>query len=82
MASSVLSALDRKDEASGSSLSEREREIVGYLADGDSSSEIARKLGISKKTVESHRQHIREKLGVVSSAEIIKYAIRIGLTSL
>jgi len=70
-------------EASGSaSLGPRELEIVQLLAEGHTSPAIARKLHISTRTVESHRRNIMKKLGVHSVAEITKYAVREGLTSM
>lgn len=53
-------------------LTNREREVVEYLAAGDSNKTIARKLAISEKTVQVHRQHAMEKLGVHSTAEIAR----------
>jgi len=63
-------------------LGPREREIVQLLAEGRSSPQIARELHISTRTVESHRRNIMKKLGVHSLAEITKYAVREGLTSI
>jgi DNA-binding NarL/FixJ family response regulator len=58
------------------SLSKREREIFPLLADGMGVKEIADKLSISHKTVESHKYNIMEKLGVSSTAELTKIAIK------
>ncbi len=63
-------------------LGPREREIVQLLAEGHTSPEIARRMHISTRTVETHRRNIMRKLDVHSVAEITKYAIREGLTSL
>jgi two-component system, NarL family, response regulator NreC len=63
-------------------LSAREREVLQLLAEGSSTAQIAECLGISVKTVETYRQHIIEKLDMRSIAELTKYAIREGLTSL
>jgi DNA-binding NarL/FixJ family response regulator len=63
-------------------LSAREREVLQLLAEGSSTAQIAERLGISVKTVETYRQHIIEKLDIRSIAELTKYAIREGLTSL
>lgn len=63
-------------------LSPREREIAQLLAEGRSTKEIAGQLFVSVKTVETHRQHIMEKLKIGSIAELTKYAIREGLTEL
>jgi two-component system nitrate/nitrite response regulator NarL len=57
-------------------LSQREREIFPLLADGMSVKEVAHKLCISTKTVESHKHNIMEKLGADSLAELTKIAIK------
>jgi DNA-binding NarL/FixJ family response regulator len=62
-------------------LSAREREVLQLLAEGATSKEIATRLGVATSTVESHRRQIAEKLGLRSVAELTKYAIREGLTS-
>jgi len=68
--------------AISSPLSVKEREVLQLLAEGRSTKEISEHLSISMKTVEKHRQHITEKLGIHSVAELTKYAIREGMTSL
>jgi len=65
-----------------SALSPREREVLQLLAEGKSTKEVAAVLCVSIKTVETHRQQIMGKLNIHSVAELIKYAIREGLTSL
>lgn len=62
-------------------LSEREKQVVRLVADGLSSREIADELGLSAKTVDTHRANIMEKLGIHSSAELVKYAIREGIST-
>ena len=57
-------------------LSPREREVLDLLIDGLSSREIGQELGISKKTVEVHRCHIREKLGIGSVAEMMRLVLK------
>ena len=64
-----------------SQLTEREREIVQLLAEGQSTKEIAERLCLSVKTVGTHREHLMAKLHVHSLAQLTKYAIREGLTS-
>jgi len=59
-----------------SRITDREREIVQLLAEGKSSKEIATILGISVRTVETHRAAIMKKLGLKSFSELIRYAIR------
>ena len=63
-------------------LTTREREVLQLLSEGKRTSQIADLLHISIKTVETHRQQIMHKLGMRSVAELTKYAIREGLTSL
>ena len=63
-------------------LGAREREIVQLLAEGHTSPDIARRMHISTRTVETHRRNIMKKLDLHSVAELTKYAIREGLTSL
>jgi len=63
-------------------LSYREREVLQLLAEGKSTKRIASSLHVSISTVESHRKQIMDKLNLHSIAELTKYAIREGLTSL
>src|SRR5262245_49055366 len=64
-------------EGSGSGLlTFREREIVQLLAGGSSNKEVAVSLGISVKTVETHRAKIMRKLGASSIVELVRYAVR------
>ncbi len=63
-------------------LSPKEREVLQLLAEGGSTKEIADRLKVSVKTVDTHRQHIMDKLGLRSIAELTKYAIREGLTTI
>lgn len=65
-----------------SSLSRREQEVVQMIADGRNTKEIAFTLGCSVKTVEVHRMNIMKKLDLYSIAELTKYALREGLTSI
>jgi DNA-binding NarL/FixJ family response regulator len=63
-------------------LSAREREVLQLLAEGLATKEIAARLNLSAKTVESHRKAVMDKLEIRSIAELTKYAIREGLTRL
>jgi DNA-binding NarL/FixJ family response regulator len=63
-------------------LSVREREILQLVAEGMGNQGIAGKLTLSVKTVEAHKAHISQKLGVRGRTELIKYAIRKGLIDL
>lgn len=56
-------------------LTQREREILDFVAEGHSTKEIARTLDLSPRTVETHRAHISEKLGAGSVAEMVRFAL-------
>ena len=60
-------------------LTPRELEVVKLVAEGYTTDEIAKELVVSKKTVEHHRSHILEKLGMRDRVELTRYAIRRGL---
>ena len=60
-------------------LTSREQEIMVLLAEGYSAKEAAAKLFISPKTVENHRTNIMNKLGLHSTLELVRYAVRLGL---
>ena len=70
------------DASAFSVLSPREREILQLYAEGKISREIAETLHISLKTVEAYRRQIMDKMDFKSFADLIKYAIREGLTTL
>jgi len=63
-------------------LTAREREVLQLMAEGKTTNQIAYRLCLSVKTVEAHRKQTMNKLGIHSVAELTKYAIRQGLTSL
>ncbi|HNS78033.1 MAG TPA: response regulator transcription factor [Syntrophorhabdus sp.] len=63
-------------------LTPREREVLQLIAEGKSTKQIASVLNVSVKTIETHRQQIMDKLNIHSVAELTKYAIREGITSL
>ena len=64
----------------GADLTPREREILQLIAEGGASREIAQLLGVSTRTVENHRANLMKKLRADSLAELVKYAVREGLT--
>ena len=63
-------------------LTAREREVLQLMAEGRNTTQIAASLCVSVKTVEAHRKQMMNKLDIHSVAELTKYAIRQGLTSL
>jgi DNA-binding NarL/FixJ family response regulator len=65
-----------------STLTDREREVLQLLTEGKTTKEAAYLLKVSVKTIETHRHKIMDKLNLHSIAELTKYAIREGLTSL
>jgi DNA-binding NarL/FixJ family response regulator len=77
-----LHRLSKADFSNSEVLTDREREVLQLLTEGKSTKQIALKLHISNKTVETHRRQIMNKLDIHTVAELTKYAIRKGLTSL
>ena len=74
--------LEKTDSGIFTVLTPREREVLQSLSEGLSTKGIAARLDVSVKTVETHRAQIMAKLDIHSVAELTKYAIREGLTSL
>jgi two-component system response regulator NreC len=76
-----LFAADSHDgaKAERNPLSEREREVLRLLALGHTNQEIARLLSISIRTAETHRAHIMQKLRASTRAELVRYALGVGL---
>ncbi|MES1210870.1 MAG: response regulator transcription factor [Acidobacteriota bacterium] len=62
-------------------LTPREREVFHLVAEGRTTKEIARSLGVSVKTADNHRYRLMEKLGFHNTAELVRYAARRGLLS-
>ncbi len=73
------SSIKKIDDPVYNSLTPREQEILRLIAEGFSNKEIADMLCISLKTVENHRYNIMNKLGLHSIADIIKFAVKVGL---
>ncbi|MER7004285.1 response regulator transcription factor [Dactylosporangium sp. NPDC000555] len=71
--------LARSRPAALEALSPREREVLTLLASGHTNAEVARRLSISLRTVETHRANLRNRLGTTSRAELVAAARRIGL---
>jgi two-component system, NarL family, response regulator LiaR len=77
-----LSKLDASEEAVAPLLTPREREVLQLIAEGKKTKEVANLLNVSVKTIETHRRQIMEKLNLRSIAQLTKFAIREGLTTL
>lgn len=71
--------VDGSEQAKMDELTEREREVLGLLAEGLTNEQIAEKLVISKHTVARHRENLMGKLNLHNRGELVKYAIRRGL---
>jgi DNA-binding NarL/FixJ family response regulator len=78
----VVQQMVSPDPTSDSALTAKEREVLQLMAEGKSSKDIAAALFVSSKTVDTHRQHIMSKLDLHNLADLTKYAIRMGLTTL
>ena len=80
----VVDAIARPGEAAPSgvsALTDREREVLQLIAEGLSSKEIAAMLGVSLKTVDSHRSNLMEKLDIHKVSGLVRFAIRAGLVA-
>lgn len=82
MIKDYVNLFPKKKLSAFSALTAREREVLQLLAEGKSTREVAAKLSVSTKTVETFRRLIMNKLDIHSVAELTKYAVRAGLTSL
>ena len=71
----------RRERGAKRSLTPRQREVLQLIVEGYTMKQIAAQLGISTRTAESHKYEMMEGLGVESTAELIQYAIKLGLTS-
>jgi DNA-binding CsgD family transcriptional regulator len=74
-----MTAPDEQSVRTVFALTERERQVLALIAQGNSTKQTAARLGISYKTADSHRTRILEKLGVHETASMVRYAIRAGL---
>ena len=79
IAGEVLDAMRRGEGGSTAKLTSRQAEVLQLLAEGNSAKEIAATLDLSPRTVESHKYAIMEALGVKTSAELVREAVKRGL---
>ena len=73
--------IESNNTGSPGELTPRQRETLQLIAEGLSTKEIGFALGVSVKTVETHRAQLKERLGIYSVAGLVRYALRIGLIS-
>jgi DNA-binding NarL/FixJ family response regulator len=76
-----LTGRQATDGSAFSTLTTKERQVLQLMAEGKTTRQIAARLYVSIKTIESHRKQVMDKLGIHSVAGLTKYAIREGLTS-
>jgi two-component system, NarL family, response regulator NreC len=74
----VVNAYMAKSELPPDPLTDRERQVLQLVAEGNTTKEIAGLLGVSVKTAESHRTRMMQKLGIHETASLVRYAIRRG----
>jgi len=72
----------RGDDQPAEALSPRQREVLQLIAEGQSTKEIARRLDLSVKTVDTHRSQLMKQLDIHEVAGLVRYAMRVGLVSL
>ena len=70
-----------KPAAAPRELTPRQRETLFHIAEGHSTKEIAASLGVSVKTVETHRAQLKERLGIYNVAGLVRHALRLGIIS-
>lgn len=76
MIEQLSSARSRGGPAGIETLTDRELEVLGMIGSGTATKIIAEKLGISARTVEAHRAHIKEKLAITDGAALVRYAVQ------
>jgi DNA-binding NarL/FixJ family response regulator len=74
-------ALGEGEALPGTPLTQREVEVVQLLAEGKSNKETAATLGVSTRTIESHRNHIMRKMNFTSFSDLVRFAIRANLVN-
>jgi two-component system, NarL family, response regulator NreC len=79
LAQDLIAMLAESEGSSREKLTPRQREVLRLLADGRTMKEVGAALGVSPRTVETHKYQIMEALGLASTAELIRYALEHGL---
>jgi DNA-binding NarL/FixJ family response regulator len=79
---SVVKAALAKMATASDPLTQREREVLQLIAEGRTNKEVSQQLGMSVKTVESHRRNLMAKLDIHETAGLVRHAIKIGLVQL
>lgn len=79
ISTAVIGAYLSKTSVPADPLSTRERQVLQLIGEGKSTREAAQQLGVSVKTVESHRTRLMRKLDIHETASLVRYAIRRGL---
>ena len=75
----VIDALTNNTSLPSQSLSTREKQVVGLVSMGVSTKQIGVQLGLSPKTIESHRSRIMQKLGFTQTSQLVRYAVRLQM---
>lgn len=81
LASDVLTTLAERGTPGVRALTPRQREVASLIAEGRTMKEVAAALGLSPRTVETHKYQVMETLGLQTTAELIRYALEHGLTA-
>ena len=77
----MLTTLADQGGPQGGPLTPRQREVISLIAEGRTMKEVAAALGLSPRTVETHKYQIMEALGLPTTAELIRYALEHGLAT-
>ena len=81
LASDVLTTLADGGTPGAGTLTPRQREVVSLIAEGRTMKEVAAALGLSPRTVETHKYQVMQALGLQTTADLIRYALEHGLTA-
>jgi DNA-binding NarL/FixJ family response regulator len=81
IASDVLTALADRGTPAAGPLTPRQREVAALIAEGRTMKEVAAALGLSPRTVETHKYQVMEALGLETTADLVRYALKHGLTA-